>query len=169
MTVVHSRRLIICILLYIAIMLIPPSRGCLLSGPVNGRVVDADSGAPVADAVIVAVWFRNIWGGVDTVSKFFTAKEAVTGANGEFRMPVKIGISLNPLGIFRAPLFSVFKPGFQSCPTFAADAVGTCSFPTIRLHLLKKGELLVDPFPSARVTYEYAPNLHKAWDKATRQ
>jgi hypothetical protein len=82
---------------------------------IHGRVVDADSGAPVEGAVVVADW--KLYGGGmghggHRDSLF--VEETVTDSNGEFRFG-KWGPKLRPLSgeLDTAPWLVVFKAGYE--------------------------------------------------------
>ena len=51
----------------------------------NGKIVDADTGAPIEGVVVLVTWFReSFFWPTDTVDKFCDARETVTDNNGYF-------------------------------------------------------------------------------------
>lgn len=56
-------------------------------GPFRGRIVDAETGAPIADANVMVTWYAYVPNFADTVSRFYDAKETVTDAEGRFEIP----------------------------------------------------------------------------------
>ncbi|WP_124329463.1 carboxypeptidase-like regulatory domain-containing protein [Desulfonema ishimotonii] len=86
-------------------------------GPYLGRVVDADSGAPVAEASVVAIWsveyINSPWTGG---TSFADAREAVTDENGRFILPIGRTFWLWPFSRIMINGISVFKSGYDSYP-----------------------------------------------------
>jgi hypothetical protein len=79
-------------------------------GPYRGQVVDADTGAPIADAVVLGKWNRvypTVAGGV---SRYYDAREVLTDAQGEFVMP---GQGLLLLSNIRPGHMVIFKAGYE--------------------------------------------------------
>lgn len=56
-------------------------------GPFRGRIIDIDTGQPIAGAVAIAVWLQNIPTPVHGNLDYHDARVAVTDANGEFEIP----------------------------------------------------------------------------------
>lgn len=67
------------------------------SGAISGRVVDADAGAPIAGAAVVAVWVQHI-PAPHPVERFYDVREALTDAHGQFQISPPLGSYL-PLGV----------------------------------------------------------------------
>jgi hypothetical protein len=79
-------------------------------GPFRGQVVDAETGTPIAGAVVLVVWWEADPTPVQTRQKFYDAREAVTDADGRFELP-----RLSPpFFTFRIsdPRFTYFAPGY---------------------------------------------------------
>jgi hypothetical protein len=93
---------------------------CLLpvrSGPgVDGRVVDRDSGEPVADAVVVVRWDGRYGQDLPDREQLGHA-EAVTGPDGRFAVPsyTRGGLTVWPLFQTEARVVGVIHPGYR-CP-----------------------------------------------------
>jgi hypothetical protein len=79
-------------------------------GPFRGRVVDRETGQGIPGAVILAIWIENVPTPIEMHSRFYDAKEAVTGPDGSFEIPRRPP----PFFTFkiREPEFKVFAPGY---------------------------------------------------------
>src|SRR5262245_26791791 len=78
-------------------------------GPFEGKVVAADTGAPIAGAVVLAVWKRiaSVLGGTE----FYDVRVAVTDAQGRFeipRLPMPWRLGVQP------PTFRWYAPGYTA-------------------------------------------------------
>ena len=71
-------------------------------GPWRGQVVDADTGRPLSDVVVVAVWYLAIPGPVHEGKVFQAADEVVTDAAGRFELPARRYVSWIPFTGIRA-------------------------------------------------------------------
>ena len=110
---------------------------CMLAVPRNahsdvyhGTVVDAESGEPLADAVLVVVWWtRPYFTGFERPREFHQAKEAVTDSNGKFSLDVSPAISWNPFTYVESPpTIIIYKPGYRPLINATRVAMG---FPKI--------------------------------------
>jgi hypothetical protein len=79
--------------------------------PYYGRVVDAQTGAPRAGAVVVAVWSRRVVSPFHATSVFHDACEVLTDAAGHFILD---GRAIENAGTPRLepPEFRIFYPGY---------------------------------------------------------
>ena len=88
-----------------------PKGGAARWGPLTGRIVDAETGRPIAGAVVLATWDEiERWNPVHPRSLFYDAQEVVTDAAGRFTIP-----GIHPLWGFRVvrqPNWRVFAPGY---------------------------------------------------------
>jgi hypothetical protein len=78
-------------------------------GPYKGRVIEEESGRPIAGAVAVGSWMGMHINFADAASYCIDAREAVTDANGEFEIP---DVSRGDFHI------SVYKVGYQRLECF---------------------------------------------------
>ena len=79
----------------------------------RGRVIDAQTGQPIPDAVVVILWRR-----VDPQSfgpQLVTAREAFTDSQGEFVHDVRAVEAKLPLGSL-TPRLIMFRPGYTPVP-----------------------------------------------------
>ena len=78
-------------------------------GPFRGRVVDAETGAPIAGAHFMVSWERDRPNPVHWTQSFYDAQEAVTDADGRFEIPRERRFFTLLVG---EPRFSAFAPGY---------------------------------------------------------
>src|SRR5260370_37743673 len=84
------------------------------AGPYRGRVVDAQTGRPIPDAVVVILWQR-LDDQIDGVRRLVTAQETFTDSKGEFVHEVRlVEAKLPPRTL--APRLMVFRPGYTAIP-----------------------------------------------------
>lgn len=57
-----------------------------VDGPYKGKVVDAETGQPIAGVVVLGTWYRQFPSPGGAVSKYYDAKETVTDKNGDFEI-----------------------------------------------------------------------------------
>ena len=83
-------------------------------GPYRGRVLDAQTGQPIPDAVVVILWQR-LDDEIAGVRRLVTAQETFTNSNGEFVHEVRaVEAKLPPRTL--APRVLVFRPGYTPVP-----------------------------------------------------
>jgi len=80
--------------------------------PYYGRVVDAETGMPLAGAVVVAVWTRREVFPFHAHSVFYDACDVLTDRNGAFTLDGR-PIEASPPRGFEPPVFVVFLPGYS--------------------------------------------------------
>jgi hypothetical protein len=78
-------------------------------GPFRGQIVDAETGAPIANAHVMVTWFASRPNLVDSVSDFYDARETVSDAQGRFELPRLW--RLWTLWVM-APTLEYFAPGY---------------------------------------------------------
>jgi hypothetical protein len=89
------------------------SAGCRMGpaqwGPFRGRIVDAETGAPIPGAHFMVMWERDHPNPVHWTQSFYDAQEAVTDADGRFEIPRQHRF----FTVFvSAPRFDAFAPGY---------------------------------------------------------
>lgn len=104
-------------LIFLLVFFIPsPADSAYLvfkGGPLQGKIIDAETGAPIEGVVFLAVWERKVIHPAGALTEFLEAKEAVTNKEGEFYIPSFIGFSLNPFTFIAGPYFTIFWPGYR--------------------------------------------------------
>jgi hypothetical protein len=84
----------------------------------QGRVVDEETGQPLAGAVVTVVWFRSPRFGLEGTKDFRAAQEAVADNDGKFYLSVSPGSNWNPFSYIREePAIVIYQPGYE--PTWA--------------------------------------------------
>lgn len=79
-------------------------------GPFRGRIVDVDTGQPIAGAVAIVVWLRDVPNPVQGHQIYNDARVAVSDANGEFEIPRRSPPFFR-MGI-EEPRFDYAAPGY---------------------------------------------------------
>jgi hypothetical protein len=80
-------------------------------GPYRGRVLDAETGKPLAGVVVVAVWRRDRVMPLGGRSEHYAAREALTNADGEWVIDADDVERNAPKRTLR-PTFTIFLPGY---------------------------------------------------------
>jgi hypothetical protein len=91
--------------------LLGPNRG----RPYRGLILDSDTKAPLAGAVVVAMWVRERVYPFQVNTEHYAVRETVTDAEGRFVMEVK-DIEEGAPRRTRKPEFLVFLPGYGTYP-----------------------------------------------------
>jgi len=84
-------------------------------GPYRGQVVDAETKAPLAGAVVVVRWLQDRVYPVHMVAENYAVRETVTDAEGRFFLDAK-GVEERAPRRTRRPGFLIFLPGYGSYP-----------------------------------------------------
>ena len=79
-------------------------------------MVDAETKAPLAGAVVVALWRRHRIVPMGSVNERYAVREVVTDADGRFVIEAK-DIEEHAPRRTRPPEFCIFQPGYGSFPT----------------------------------------------------
>jgi hypothetical protein len=79
-------------------------------GPYKGRIVDAETGAPIEGVVVLGVWYKETPTVAGAVGSYYDAQETVSDKNGDFEIR---GLGLKVFS-FVAPMnVLVFKAGYS--------------------------------------------------------
>jgi hypothetical protein len=84
-------------------------------GPYRGQVVDAETQAPLAGAVVVVHWLLDRVYPFHSVAENYAVREVVTDAEGRFFLDVR-DVEEGAPKRTRRPSFFVFLPGYGSYP-----------------------------------------------------
>src|SRR5262245_14224422 len=81
----------------------------------RGTVVDEETGEPLADAVVVAVWHREEWIGFpEPLTHVQAVRETTTDAAGRYSMSAWRGIDWHPNSYVLKPGLLVVKLGYKA-------------------------------------------------------
>lgn len=84
-------------------------------GPYRGRVIDAETKAPLAGAVVVARWLRDRVYPLHSVQENYAVRETLTDADGRFVLDARDIEKGAPRRTYH-PEFLIFAPGYASYP-----------------------------------------------------
>ena len=79
-------------------------------GPYKGRVIDAETGQPLEDVVVLGVWYKELPSPGGTVGSYFDAQETVTNKNGDFEVK---GVGLQIFSTVSRMHVLIFKAGHE--------------------------------------------------------
>ena len=82
-------------------------------GPYRGRVIDAKTKAPIAGAIVVAVWYEDVYAFVQTNERYYDALEVVTDSQGYFVVDAP-NIERRAPRRTKFPVLTIFKPNYTS-------------------------------------------------------
>lgn len=129
-------------------------------GPYRGRVVDAETKAPIAGAVVLAEWVRDKEELLRTHMVFYDARELITDANGEWVMHAEDIERRAPPDTLK-PSFRIFYPGYGTFPEKAKWPGIFGTGVTVELPQMKTREerlRVLDGVPEGFTPYERRPN-----------
>ncbi|HEX7214031.1 MAG TPA: hypothetical protein VF578_07455 [Methylomirabilota bacterium] len=92
-------------------------------GPYRGKVIDAETRAPIVGAVVVAHWYRDRVGPFHSVMEHYAVREVLTDADGVFVIDAKQIEEGAPRRTYH-PEFLIFMPGYGSYPRFQKAPTG---------------------------------------------
>ena len=95
-------------------------------GPYRGKVIDAETRAPLVGAVVVARWSRDRLGPFHSVMEHYAVREVLTGTDGVFVIDAKAIEEGAPRRTWY-PEFLIFMPGYGSYPRFQKAPTGFTS------------------------------------------
>jgi hypothetical protein len=144
------------------------------SGTYSGRVVDADTGQPIAGAAVIAAWTRDIPVAPHMAEQDWDAYETVSNANGEFTIPHRTHFTW--FGWIEEPTLIAFYPPFA--PGYLGEGDRADQGPpgaplTIRLkRLTDKKERVLNagrPVGTDGLSAKKIPNLLRLIDDERRE
>ena len=92
-------------------------------GPYRGKVIDAETRAPLVGAVVVARWSRDRVGPFHSVMEHYAVREVLTDTEGVFVIDAKAIEERAPRRTWY-PEFLIFMPGYGSYPRFQKAPTG---------------------------------------------
>lgn len=81
----------------------------------KGRVIDAETKAPIAGAVVVATYYKSTMGVPHHYSSVINVRETLTDQNGEFSIPSYTTL-IQPLSMSSFVQFIIYKPDYGNFP-----------------------------------------------------
>jgi len=102
-----------------------------VAGEYHATVVDAATGQPISDAVIVVVWYKKArfaFPAGDAPIHFYAAKETLSDGSGRFAMSSSRKIHWNPLTRVEVPQIVIYRPGYEPFSPRDAFRRGFASF-----------------------------------------
>lgn len=106
--------------------------GCAISyilpyymGSYRGKVVDIDTGEPLAGAVVIAIYSSSSASPAGMLSKEIDAQETLTDANGEFVLP-EVAVNGTKYSGHLDGRLKIFKPGYGAFPTSPKKIIRLC-------------------------------------------
>lgn len=110
-------------------------------GPFEGRILAADTGAPIPGAAIAVFYYYHsvsfhprsirVFFGHDIVEAY-TAHDVIADDRGRFSLPALRRLNLRPFSFVDDPRFSVFAKGYEGCEMARRESE-QCGHPDIRL------------------------------------
>jgi hypothetical protein len=145
-------------------------------GPYRGRVLEAETGKPLAGVVVVAVWRRDRVRPLQMKSEHYAAREALTNADGEFIVDAD-DVERGAPKRTRHPFFTIFLPGYGR-PRTPAGTPSTLTQRfyegpgnTVELHRLKDKEerqahlRSVDPYDLSETPFTEIPEFIRLFNQ----
>jgi hypothetical protein len=145
-------------------------------GTYRGRVLDAETGRPLAGVVVVAVWRRDRVMPLGGRSEHYAAREALTNENGDFVIEANDVERGAPRRTWR-PFFTIFLPGYGrhrnvvgTPPTppyaFYEGAGHTIEVPPFRTRDERLGHLRsVDPYELSETPFAEIPEFTRLFNQ----
>ena len=143
----------------------------------RGQVVDEETGAPLAGAVVTVIWGNSSYLGYEAGPReFLNAQETVTDSNGNFTLQVSAGFNRKLFTLVSDPWIVMYQPGYEPLmednfkrrgfETVDALVAALESGLTVKLRKLRKDE--IRKYVDRRVVwpsdtpFERIPNLMRA-------
>ena len=104
-----------CILVSLTIFLWIFTTGCVqyiarYDGPYEGKIIDAETRVPIEGVVVLGVWNNEAPTVAGAVSSYYDARETITDAKGDFKVPGKGLKILSDVGVMNV---LIFKAGYE--------------------------------------------------------
>lgn len=91
----------------------------------QGTVLDQETSEPLADAVLVVIWWTSPYVRMDGPRYFHDAKETLTDANGKFSLDITPKSNWNPFYFIESrPTTIIYKPGYRPLTGSTASSMG---------------------------------------------
>jgi hypothetical protein len=145
-------------------------------GTYRGRVLDAETGRPLAGAAVVAVWRRDRVMPLGGRSEHYAAREALTDENGDWLIEARDVERAAPRRTWR-PFFTIFLPGYgrpEKLPgtppgpphTFYEGAGHTVEMPRLKTRDERRRFLFsVDPYTFSETPFAEIPEFTRLFNQ----
>ena len=97
----------------LAILLLAVPAAGRTEGPFTARIVEAETGKPVAGVIVVALYQKKTPGMVHPNTEFYDVDETVSDSDGRFTLPAKELPISTPLVHVIGPEIIVFRAGYK--------------------------------------------------------
>src|SRR5262249_37025789 len=108
-----GRGILVALVLELLAVMIALAPTTVRAGEYHGRVVDAESGAPLPDAAVVVVWTKHAIVHMDGGETLHAVREGLTDANGYFAVSSSPGIDWGLFTTVGSPTIVIYKPGYH--------------------------------------------------------
>ena len=100
--------------LWFALLLLTQTAYALSSWPINGQVLDEETGKPIADAIVVVTWQGDRWQVVQSSTTCYHVETARTDAEGKYHIPAwSSPWKVENLTVFNREVYAdAYKPGY---------------------------------------------------------
>jgi hypothetical protein len=86
-------------------------------GPWSGKVIDAETKAPIEGSVVVAIWYKSYVTPAGNATNYFNVIEVTSDKDGEFLVPKYKALNITPIiASIEGPEFVIFKPAYTAFP-----------------------------------------------------
>jgi hypothetical protein len=111
----------------------------------QGKVVDEETGQPIAEAVVTVIWYHSPIIQMDQTRSFQIAKEAVTSADGQFSLWTWPGFDFNPFTyVLNPPDAIIYRAGYAPLARATTYDRGYSTYESLA-EALKKGIVIKLP------------------------
>jgi hypothetical protein len=138
------------------------------SGPYSGRVVDAETGQPIAGAAVIVTWTREIPVAPHMPEQEWDVYETLSDANGEFTIPHRTHFTA--FGWIEDPMAVVYFPAYA--PFRSADLHPETPVAVTLKRLTDRAERVLNagrPIGTLTLPAGKIPNLTRLIDEERRQ
>jgi hypothetical protein len=138
------------------------------SGPYSGRVVDAETGQPIAGAAVIATWTREIPVAPHMPEQDWDVYETLSDVNGGFTIPHRTHFTF--FGWIEDPMVVVYSPAYA--PFRSADLHPETPVAVTLKRLTDRVERVLNagrPIGTLTLPAGKIPNLTRLIDEERRQ
>jgi hypothetical protein len=127
----------------------------------HGKVIDEESGAPLAGAVVAVIWYDSPIFHMAKVKNFQTAHETITATDGSFSLWTWPGISFNPFSYLNTPPeVIIYKAGFTSLSLSSGYERGFATYDSLADALQKGGAIKLRKLRTREEALRFTSVIH---------